>query len=121
MIHSVDAKVEQFLPSKSLVNLLSGAMISIVLVICGVDLPLVFGVMAFFLTFVPALGGLVALALPIGLTYLQFGSGGTLAGVVISLVVSNTLIERAVEPRIMGKSMDLSPVWEPLEHSLQFR
>lgn len=110
VVHATDDSMRQFLASKSLVNLLSGLMVGIVAFAFGVDLALVFGVLTFFLTFVPAIGGLVALALPIGLAYLQFGGGGTFYGLVAALVVGNMIIERVVEPRIMGKSLDLSPV-----------
>lgn len=110
VIHATDVKMRQFLVSKSIVNLLSGGMVAAVCFAFGVDLALVFGVLTFFLTFIPAIGGIAALALPIGLAFLQFGGGGLLTGLIVSLLVGNTIIERVAEPRIMGKSLDLSPV-----------
>ncbi|MCX6139728.1 MAG: AI-2E family transporter [Candidatus Kapabacteria bacterium] len=110
VIHATDSKMRQFLVSKSIVNLLSGGMVAAVCLAFGTDLALVFGVLTFFLTFIPAIGGVVALALPIGLAFLQFGGGGLLTGLIISLLVGNVIIERVAEPRIMGKSLDLSPV-----------
>jgi predicted PurR-regulated permease PerM len=110
VVHATDDSMRQFLVSKSFVNLLSGVMVAAVCYAFGVDLALVFGVLTFFLTFVPAIGGLVALALPIGLAYLQFQGGGMFVGHLVSLLVGNMLIERVIEPKVMGKSLDLSPV-----------
>lgn len=110
VVHATDDKMRQFLVSKSLVNLLSGAMVAVVGLAFGVDLAIVFGVLTFFLTFVPAIGGIVALALPIGLASLQYGGGAMLIGITVCLLLGNVIIERVVEPRIMGKSLDLSPV-----------
>lgn len=110
VVHSIDIKVEQFLLSKSLVNLLSGTMVTVVLLIFGVDLAFVFGVITFFLTFIPTIGGLIALGLPVGLAYLQFGGGGLFTGVVVCLIIGNLVIDRIIEPMVMGKSMNLSTV-----------
>lgn len=110
VVHETDEKMRRFLVSKSLVNLLSGVITAIIGLAFGLDLAIVFGVLTFFFTFVPVIGGIAALVLPMAFAYLQFGAGGMLIGIVIALLAGDMIIERVAEPRIMGKSMDLAPV-----------
>jgi predicted PurR-regulated permease PerM len=104
----VDLKVQKFLVSKTLVNLITGTAAFTILTIFGVDLAFVFGVLAFFLSFIPVVGGLVATVLPLSMTVLQYGPGAVLGGVAASMIVTNMIIDRVIEPKVMGKSMDLS-------------
>lgn len=106
----VDSKVQRFLVAKTLVNLLTGAATYVILLAFGVDLAFVFAVIAFFFSYIPAIGGLVALILPIGMGALQLGTGGVFVGLVIALVATNLIIDRVIEPKVMGRSVDLSPL-----------
>ncbi len=109
-LHSVDSKVQKFLVSKTLVNLITGTATYIILSLFGVDLAFVFAVLTFFLSYIPAIGGLVALLLPILMATLQFNSGGQVGGLVAALLVMNLTIDRFLEPKLMGKSLALSPL-----------
>lgn len=107
---SVDKKVQQFLISQTIVNLITGVATYIILAAFGLDLAFVFAVLTFFLSYIPAIGGLVSQLLPVLMAFLQFDSGGTIGAMVAVLFGVNLLIDRVVGPKIMGKSLSMSPL-----------
>ena len=77
--------------------------------ILGVDYAVLWGLIAFLLNFVPTVGSFIAAvpAVLLALVQLGFASAGlTLLG----FVVVNFVMGSAVEPRWMGKGLNLSPL-----------
>jgi AI-2 transport protein TqsA len=107
---TVDGKVQKFLFSKTLVNLITATLTFVILTVFGLDLAFVFAVLTFFFSYIPAIGGIVSLLLPIILATLQFDDSGTIIGMAVTLLVVNVLIDRLVEPKLLGQSLDLSPL-----------
>ncbi len=90
------------------VNLLTGLLFSIALLILDVDFPFFWGVMTVFLSFIPYLGIVLAAAFP---TLLALANQGVWAavGVVVSVVLINLFAENVLDPIIQGKGNKLSP------------
>ena len=74
----------------------------------GLDLALVFGVMAFLLNFIPSIGSVVATLLPVPIAILQFDNPWAIAGVIVIPGVLQLAIGNGLEPVIMGDELDLS-------------
>ena len=110
VIRKIDAKTERYFITVTLMNLVSGLIATIVLLAFGVDLALLWGLITFIVTFIPTIGSIFALALPIAVAFLQFGSLGTPLAVAITLIVIEFSWGSIVSPRIMGSSLDLSPL-----------
>lgn len=89
-------------------GVMAGAANTVLLVIVGVDLALLWGVLSFLLSFLPNIGFVLALAPPAALALLQFGIARAVV-VVIGFVVINFLIDNVIKPRFYGGSLDLSP------------
>jgi len=101
--------VHNYLAIKTAISLITGILIFIWLTILGVDYAELWGLIAFLLNFVPTVGSFIAAVPAVLLATVQLGvfpAGLTLAGfVVVNLVMGN-----AVEPRWMGKGLNLSPL-----------
>ncbi|ETN93068.1 Transport of quorum-sensing signal protein [Gammaproteobacteria bacterium MOLA455] len=101
--------VHSYLAIKTGISLITGLLIFIWLTILGVDYPVLWALLAFLLNFVPTVGSFIAAVPAVLLATVQLGvfsAGLTLAGfVVVNLVMGN-----AVEPRWMGKGLNLSPL-----------
>ena len=101
--------VHNYLAIKTAISLITGVLIFIWLTILGVDYAVLWGLIAFLLNFVPTVGSFIAAVPAVLLATVQLGvfpAGLTLAGfVVVNLVMGN-----AVEPRWMGKGLNLSPL-----------
>jgi predicted PurR-regulated permease PerM len=110
VIANVDSQVRRYLVTKTVVSLGTGILSFLVLLILGVDFPLVWGFLAFVLNYIPNLGSIVAVMFPVFLSALQFESFG-IGILVLGLLVScQTLMANIVEPRMMGFSLNLSPL-----------
>jgi len=90
------------------INLMTAAVITVALWAIGIDYPLLWGVVTFFLSFVPYVGIVVATAAPALLGLAE--SGWWAFWVVIAAVtVLNLSVEYVVAPTMTGKSLSLSP------------
>lgn len=106
----IDAKVRSYIVIKFITSASTGLVTGIILSLIGVDLALVFGVMAFLLNFIPSIGSVVATLLPLPVALIQFDSGLTIALVVFLPGTVQFTIGNIVEPLIMGEGLDLHPV-----------
>lgn len=102
------ADVQRYLAGKVVLSLATGAMSGLWCWAMGIPNPLLWGVIAFLLNFVPYVGSLIA-AVPPVLLGLVHGGGGVAAAVTLGYVGIN-LAENVVEPRVMGKLCDVSPL-----------
>jgi predicted PurR-regulated permease PerM len=79
----------------------------LLLLLLGVDFPVLWCILYFFLNFIPTLGFLLALVPPALLALLMHGWHTALA-VAIGLIVTNTVVDNVVKPLFMKKGMDVS-------------
>ena len=110
VLRTVDSHVRQYLVTKTLISLGTGALTWGVLLILGVDFALVFGFIAFILNYIPNIGSTLAVIFPFVLTLLQFESLAIPLGVIIGLGGTQMIMGNVVEPRIMGYSLNMSPL-----------
>lgn len=89
-------------------GLLAGVANTVLLVVVGVDLAILWGVLSFLLSFLPNIGFVLALAPPALLALLQFGIARALI-VVAGFTVINFLIDNIIKPKFYGGSLDISP------------
>ncbi len=93
---------------RAIVNLVTGAGISVLLFLLGVDFPLLWGILAFFLSFVPYVGLVLAATPAVLLALAEFGFGRALL-VIAGVVLINVLAENVLSPTLMGRGLNLSP------------
>ncbi|BCD96699.1 AI-2E family transporter [Marinagarivorans cellulosilyticus] len=99
--------VNRYMAIKSGLSLVTGLFIMIWLWALGVDYFVLWGLLAFLLNFIPTLGSILAAVPAVLLALVQLGVGdAVLAG--MGFLVVNVVIGNVLEPRIMGKGLDLS-------------
>jgi predicted PurR-regulated permease PerM len=101
------AHVKQYMAIKTWISLATGVIISIWLALLGVDFPLLWGLLAFALNYVPNIGSIIAAVPAVLLAMIQLGLAKALlaAG---GYVAVNLLMGNVIEPRFMGKGLGLS-------------
>jgi predicted PurR-regulated permease PerM len=109
VIRNVQAQVRKYLLTKTLVNLGIGIVVGVVLAAFGVDFPLFWGLLTFLMHYIPNIGAVVSVGLPAAFLFLQFSPGRALLIALVNAVLQ-FLFGNAVEPRIMGSSLNLSPL-----------
>ena len=110
VIENIDARVRQYMLTKTLVSLLTGATSAIILTILGVDFALLWGFLTFLLNFIPNIGSLFGTVFPVLIALLQFDNPARAIIALVLLVVSQNLIGNILEPKIMAFSLNLSPL-----------
>jgi AI-2 transport protein TqsA len=103
----IKGDVQQYLVVKTLVCLITGLLVGIALALIGLDFPVLWGLLAFLLNYVPSLGSIIAAVPPVLLAIIQFGSGRAIA-VAIVFIIINLLLGNLVEPNLMGRRLGLS-------------
>lgn len=102
-------EVQTYLVVKSALSVVTGVLCGGWAAICGVDFPLLWGLLAFLLNYIPTLGILIATIPPVAVALIQLGPAGALV-VLGGYGVINFTLGNLVEPRIMGRALGLSPV-----------
>ena len=108
-LESFTHSVNRYMAIKTLLSLATGFLVLLVLWIQGVDYPVMWALLAFLLNFVPTVGSFLAAIPAVLLALIQLGPGpaGFLA---LAYVLINLVIGNVIEPRWMGKGLNLSPL-----------
>lgn len=99
--------VNRYMAIKLGLSLLTGGLIFVWLIFLDVRYPVLWGLLAFLLNFVPTLGSILAAIPAVLLALVQLGLGDA-ALVGLGYLVVNVVVGNALEPRIMGKGLNLS-------------
>ncbi|WP_286235584.1 AI-2E family transporter [Thalassotalea sediminis] len=101
------SSVNNYLAIKTLVSIATGACVSIMLWAIGLDFPLLWGVLAFLLNYIPNIGSIIAAVPAMSLAVLQLGPA--YAGFIgLGYLTINTVMGNMVEPRYLGRGLGLS-------------
>ena len=99
--------VRQYLVIKTVVSLGTGLVVTIGLLLLGLDYAPLWGMIAFLLNYVPNIGSIIAAIPAILLAVVQLGPLSSVLVAVLYLV-TNVVMGNAVEPRMMGQKLGLS-------------
>ena len=103
----VAANVNRYLAIKTAVSMATGVMIAAWLAVIGVDFPLLWGLLAFLLNYVPNIGSIIAAVPAVLLAVIQLGPGP--AGLAaLGFLTANFVMGSLIEPRFMGRGLGLS-------------
>jgi AI-2 transport protein TqsA len=106
----ISKEVEAYIWIKTLTSGMTAAISTAVLVMVGVDYPAFWGLLIFLLAYIPTIGSLLGILFPALLTLLQFGDLEPFLLVAVPLAMAHIIIGNVIEPRMMGKSLNLSPL-----------
>ena len=119
ILGSISKQIGRFITVMTAISASTGLFIWLGLNMIGVDMAATWGVLAFFLNYIPTVGSIVASIPPIVISLVQFQPDASAAMLGIAPQVLMTLgvilgvqvtIGNILMPKVMGDSMDLSPV-----------
>jgi AI-2 transport protein TqsA len=105
----IDAKIRRYIATKVMTSAATGILVGTILAILGIDLAFVFGILAFFLNFIPNVGSIIATLLPLPLALVQSESLVRVLLVLILPTMVQITIGSILEPKLMGEGLDLHP------------
>lgn len=97
-----------FIVIRTEVNLVTAIGITIILLIGGIDFAVFWGILAFFLGYIPYIGLALTTIPPAFFGLVEYGPVGALA-VIIAISIINALTENVIFPSMAGKGLKLSP------------
>ncbi|MEI7450858.1 MAG: AI-2E family transporter [Desulfomonile sp.] len=107
----MEASVKQYVSTKVLVSAVTGMLVFSVLALLGIPYAISFGAFAFVLNFIPTIGSVLATILPIPIILIMPGISTTSTVLAVALPgLIQIVIGSVLEPKIMGKSLDLHPI-----------
>lgn len=110
VLREVDLQIRRFLVLKFIISATTGVVVGTILALLGLQLALVFGVLTFFLNFIPSVGSIIAVLLPLPIALIQYQSPWPVIGVLVLPGIVQLVIGNGIDPKVMGRGLDLSPV-----------
>jgi predicted PurR-regulated permease PerM len=101
--------LRRYLIVRSELGLFAAVLSSALLVALGVPLPVLWGVLVFFASFIPNIGSFIAVVPPTILAFLDGGLGAA-AMVIAGYAVINFIQDQLLQPVVMGSQLNLSPL-----------
>lgn len=99
--------MNRYVALKTSMSLLTGLLVSVALWILDIDFPILWGLLAFLLNFIPTIGSIFAAIPPLLLALIQH-SPSAAGAVALFFFLINMGVGNVLEPRYMGKGLDLS-------------
>jgi predicted PurR-regulated permease PerM len=107
----INCEIQKYLAVKTLVNLSIGVLTAAVLTLFGIPFAILFGVLALLLNYVPTLGAIVAVALPVLLAaFLETAFSPAVWAILGLLIAVHVALNGVLEPRLMGRELNLPPL-----------
>jgi AI-2 transport protein TqsA len=108
-VSSLTEDVRKYMTVLTGINFLVGLGDAVFLWFMGVDYALLWGLLAWFMGYIPSIGFIIALIPPVLMAYAQYGLQTALV-VLVGYILINGGVQNFIQPKIMGKSLKISPV-----------
>ncbi|MFB2551168.1 AI-2E family transporter [Ensifer soli] len=108
----MDTTIAGFVRGQGSLCIILGLYYGIGLSFAGLNFGLVIGLFAGMISFIPYVGSLVGLVLAFGVALVQFWPDYISIGIVLTIFFSGQFLEgNILQPKLVGKSVGLHPVW----------
>jgi predicted PurR-regulated permease PerM len=110
IIANINEAIVRYIAVKAWISLITALLSLAVFLAFGIDFAFLWSILIFLLNFIPYLGGLVAMAPPVALGFLQHETFLPGIAIVVLLTAIQLFTGQFVEPRVAGQRLNLSPL-----------
>jgi len=111
IVGRMNRQTSKYLFLKVLISAATGLMFYVTSIIAGVDFPLVWGMLAFLLNFIPTIGSIVVTALAIFMATVQFMPDWSRIIFIGLLYISiEMVLGNIIDPKLQGVQLNISPL-----------
>ncbi|MCD4814406.1 AI-2E family transporter [bacterium] len=108
---SVTNKISKYILMQTLLSMITGFLVWLLCALLGLKFAFTWGMLAFFLNFIPTIGSIIAALPPVLLALIQFYPNVWPAIIIVLVIlVINQVIGNVISPKVMGDQLDLSPI-----------
>lgn len=107
----VESRIKRYVLTMLFTSGITGILVGLALAILGVEFGWMFGFLAFLLNFIPNIGSIIAIILPLPVALIDPELG--MISKILVLVIPGSIqfvIGNLLQPKMMGESLDLHPV-----------
>lgn len=109
-LKTITEQIQKYIISKISINLLAGICVGFFLYIFKIDFPVMWGLLTFFLNFIPSIGSAIALVLPTLMAIIQYESLSYTLLVAGGMGFIQTAFFNLLEPQLIGRRLNLNPI-----------
>lgn len=102
-------QIQRYILWKTIISFITGVIVYVILLAFNIKFAMLWGILTFVLNYIPTVGSILATLPPVLLALLQYSPIGAFFLLAV-LVLVQSLIGNFIEPRIMGKELNLSPL-----------
>jgi predicted PurR-regulated permease PerM len=109
----IEGMVMNYISLKFLLSAMTGAIVGIIMVLCGVKIGAVWGLLAFMLNFIPNVGSMIAMVLPLPFILLDeemINNPGLQTVALLGPAAVQGYVGNALEPGLFGASLNLTEI-----------
>lgn len=106
----ITEQVQKYIVTKFLISLTMGIIMGFILWLFGVDFFIVWAAFAVILNFIPNIGSVIAVFMPVLMALVQFGSFSYALIIAVVIIVIQNIIGNIIEPKIFGDRLGLNPL-----------
>ncbi|HQU71242.1 MAG TPA: AI-2E family transporter [Calditrichia bacterium] len=110
ILQNINQQIQRYIVAKTLISLLTAIFTTSVLLLFQVEFAIIWGVLTFLLNFIPSIGSVLAVFMPVTIAFLQFETYGITIVILVVLSVIQLGIGTILDPRLVGERVDLSPL-----------
>ncbi len=110
ILSKIGTSFSDYIRLKTYVSLMTGGVGYVFLLIMGVDSPFFWALLMFLLNYIPTIGSLIATLFPAIFSLMQFGDYTPFLIILVGLGIIEWIIGNVIEPKLMGNSLNLSPL-----------
>ena len=108
-IGALTRDIRHYMTILTVINFLVGLGDTVFLMVLGVDYALLWGLLAWFMGYIPSIGFIIALIPPVLMAYAQYGLDKAII-VLIGYVLINGGVQNFVQPKMMGQGLKINPL-----------
>lgn len=101
-------RIRKYMALNAVLGLLAATLNVIFLLILGVDFALLWGVLSFFMSFIPNIGFIVSLVPPALMALIELGPARMLV-VIVGYILINGVVDNILKPKLFQQGLSLSP------------
>jgi len=106
----INDQIGRYLSIKFIISLATGILIYLSLEIIGLDFPIIWGSLAFFLNFIPNIGSAFIVVVIVIMSFIQFyPDPQPILAVSLSVIAIQITLGNILDPRLQGRRLNLSP------------
>ncbi len=110
MFERITRQISKYLLLKAVISAFTGLFFFLTAILTGLDLPVLWGVLAFIFNFIPSVGSIIVTSMTILMALIQFAPvWSTVMWVALLTISTQMILGNIIDPRLQGGQLNLSP------------